>query len=75
MGSITIVGTGWTRGQLTLDAADALRGGARVILHTDHCGCAAWLGEQGIAFESLDGLYESSDDFDEHVRAAARRPP
>ena len=72
MSGITIVGTGWTRGQLTLDAADILRSGARVVLHTDRCGCAEWLREQGIAFESLDGLYETCDDFDEHIEAAAR---
>lgn len=71
MGRITIVGTGWTRGQLTLDASDVLKRGARIVLHTDHCGCADWLREQGIPFESLDRLYESCEDFDEHVEAAA----
>lgn len=70
MGKLTITGTGWTRGQLTLDVLDALTGSARVILHTDHCGCAEWLREHGIPFDSLDALYESTDDFDEHVRAA-----
>ena len=72
MGAITIVGTGWTAGQLTLDAARALESGARVILHTDHCGCAAWLGEKGVAYESLDRLYETCEDFDEHVEAAVQ---
>ena len=72
MGSITIVGTGWARGQLTLDAAEALTSGARVILHTDRCGCAAWLGERGVAYESLDALYDAYEDFDEHAEAAAR---
>lgn len=71
MGAITIVGTGWTQGQLTLDAARALKSGARVVLHTERCGCAAWLREEGIDFDSLDGLYDSCDDFDEHIRAAA----
>lgn len=71
MGTITIVGTGWTAGQLTLDAAEALRGGAKVILHTDRCGCATWLSQQGIAYESLDALYEACEDFDAHARAAA----
>ena len=72
MGKITIVGAGWTRGQLTLDAAEALKSGAKVILHTDRCGCAAWLREQGVAFESLDHLYDAYEDFDEHAEAAAR---
>ena len=71
MGRITIVGVGWTAGQLTLDAIDALTSGARVILHTDRCGCAEWLAGKGIAFESLDALYERFDDFDEHAEAAA----
>ena len=72
MGRITIIGAGWEAGQLTLEAADALTGGARVILHTDRCGCAEWLEKQGIAFESLDGLYEQCEDFDEHAEAAAQ---
>ena len=71
MGMITIVGAGWTAGQLTLDAAGALESGARVLLHTDRCGCARWLKERGVAFESLDALYERCEDFDEHARAAA----
>ena len=72
MGKITVVGTGWTRGQLTLDAVEALTGGARVLLHTERCGCADWLREKGVAFETLDGLYEAIDDFDAHADAAAR---
>lgn len=71
MGAITIVGTGWTAGELTLGAIQALSSGDRVILHTDRCGCAGWLSEKGIAFESLDDLYERCEDFDEHARAAA----
>ena len=46
---ITIIGTGWLSGQLTLEAAEALRGGGNILLHTERCGCAAWLREQGIA--------------------------
>ena len=72
MGKITVIGTGWTRGQLTLDAVAALTGGARVLLHTRRCGCAEWLQEKGIAFESLDDLYEQYDDFDAHADAAAQ---
>lgn len=72
MGSVTIVGAGWTRGQLTLDAAEVLASGARVILHTERCGCAEWLKEKGVAYESLDGLYDACDDFDEHAEAAAQ---
>ena len=71
MGRITIIGMGWTAGQLTLDAARVLESGAKVILHTDRCGCAQWLVERGVAFESLDMLYETCEDFDEHANAAA----
>ena len=72
MGSITVVGVGWRRGQLTLEAAEALTGGARVVLHTERCACAKWLREKGIAFETLDGLYDEYEDFDEHAAAAAK---
>ena len=72
MGRVTIVGTGWTAGQLTLDAAGALTSGAKVILHTARCGCAEWLDAHGIAYTSLDDLYDAYEDFDEHAAAAAR---
>ena len=71
MANITVVGVGLEREQLTLGAAEALTGGARVILHTARIGCAAWLEEQGVPFEALDALYESCADFDEHARRAA----
>lgn len=72
MGNITVVGFGWRAGQLTFEAAEALTGGDHVILHTDHCNCAAWLREKGVAFETLDGLYEEIEDFDAHAETAAR---
>lgn len=72
MGTITVVGAGWTEGQLTLEAAEALTTGVRVMLHTERCGCAEWLRAQGVPYESLDTLYETCDDFDEHAEAAAR---
>ncbi len=68
---ITIIGTGWAAGQLTLEAAEALRSGGRILLHTARCGCAAWLDEQGLDWASLDALYDACEDFDEHARAAA----
>lgn len=71
MGRITIVGTGWTAGQLTMEAAECLKNAERIILHTDHSGCADWLKANEIPFESLDELYESCEDFDEHARDAA----
>lgn len=71
MGRITIVGTGWSAKQLTLEAVEALTGGARIILHTERCGCAQWLNEKDIAFTSVDSLYEACEDFDEHAYKAA----
>lgn len=71
MGKIIVVGVGYEIGQLTLDAIDALRSGAQVILHTGRCGCAQWLEKENIAYSTLDALYESCEDFDEHAQAAA----
>ena len=71
MNRITVVGVGLEVGQLTFAAAEALTGGARVILHTDRIGCAQWLKEKGVSYESLDGLYEEIEDFDEHAHKAA----
>ena len=48
MGRITVVGAGWTRGDLTLNAIEALKHSEIVMLHTDHCGCAEWLDENGM---------------------------
>ena len=71
MAKITVVGVGLEEEQLTLGAAQALTGGARVILHTARVGCASWLKAQNISYEALDDLYESCADFDEHARRAA----
>ena len=56
---------------LTLEALDVLKSGAEVILHTDRCGCAAWLKEQRIPYSTFDSLYEQCSDFDEHTETAA----
>lgn len=71
MGCITVVGHGFEAGQLTLEAAELLQSGRKILLHTERCGCAEWLRERGIAFETLDALYEQCEDFDEHAREAA----
>ena len=72
MGTITVIGAGWTAGQLTIEACEILKKTPKIVLHTDHCGCAQWLRDNDIAFESLDGLYERFDDFDAHAHAAAQ---
>lgn len=71
--SITVVGLGLERGQLTAEAQDLLRSGTRVMLRTAHCDAARWMREQGLAFEALDALYDEAEDFDRlNDRLAAR---
>ena len=55
---ITIVGLGIAAGDLTLDAAQALTSGARVLLRTARVPAADWLRARGASFEALDALYE-----------------
>lgn len=71
MGMIHALGVGLETGDLTLKAAELLRSGAKLILHTERIGCAGWLKEQGLRFETLDFLYEECADFDEHADRAA----
>lgn len=71
MGSVTVIGVGFRREQLTLGAVEVLKGGAQVILHTERCGAAGFLDENGIGYTSLDRLYDEYEDFDEHAQAAA----
>ena len=71
MKKITVIGVGLETGQLTLDAVEALTSGARVILHTGRIGCSQWLEDKEIPFETLDELYETCEDFDEHAEHAA----
>ena len=70
MGNITVIGTGYSKEQLTLGAAELLRNGKKIILHTERCGLAEWLRENEIAFETLDELFDQYEDFDEHADAA-----
>ncbi len=71
MGAITVIGMGFSADDLTMGAVSALRAAGRVILHTGRCALAAWLDAQSIPCETLDALYERSEDFDEHARLAA----
>ena len=71
MGRITVVGAGWTQGELTLNAVEALKQSGVIVLHTDRCGCGEWLKQNGMPFTSLDALYERCEDFDAHAQAAA----
>ena len=71
MGNVTVIGIGHAKQQLTLGAIDKLKSGCAIILHTDRCGAAEWLDENGIEYVSLDMLYDEYEDFDEHAEAAA----
>ena len=63
--AITVVGLGnGTRDDLTLGALGAMRKAQRLILRTSHMQITSLLQEEGIAFTSLDSLYESAEDFD-----------
>lgn len=49
---------------LTLGALEAFKSAAKVILRTGKHNAAGELERQGIAFDTLDALYEQCDDFD-----------
>ena len=70
---ITVVRVGADREEMTLAAAEALKSAPKIVLHTERCGCADWLKENGIAYDSLDELYEKAEDFDDHARIAAEK--
>ena len=71
--SITVVSLGpGDPGLLTLQSAEALRSARMLFLRTARHRAVKWLEEQGIAFASLDDMYDRYDDFDEMHRAMAR---
>lgn len=71
---ITVVGLGPGSAELmTLAALEALTGGERVILRTARHGAAGEFEKRGVAFETLDALYEECEDFDELCARAADR--
>lgn len=71
--TITIVSLGpGDPNLMTLQAADTLRNAKQLILRTERHGAAAWLQEQGIAFTTLDEMYDQYEDFDELHAAMAK---
>ena len=68
MSRIIVIGCGFRREQLTLEAVEAIEGADKVLLRTGRCGLRDHLVEQGVAFETLDALYERAEDFDELIR-------
>ena len=57
---------------LSKGVTEALQSGKHVILRTDRHPVSIWLKEAGIAFESLDALYENSASFDAFDASAAQ---
>ncbi len=71
---ITVVSLGpGDHRQLTVQSLEALRSARRLILRTAQHRTAAWLQEEGVAFENFDALYDQYEDFDEMHRAMAER--
>lgn len=72
MGKITIItlGSGDER-YLTKEGDAVLRCGHRVVLRTQRHPIAAYLRREGVAFETLDSLYEECETFDAFNQAAA----
>ncbi len=74
MHTITVVPLGpGHRDLLTLGAWKQIQKAGFLVLRTARHGAAKMLEEEGLAFESLDTLYEAYDDFDAFARAAAER--
>ena len=61
---ITIIGLGTRAGELSLRAAECLKGAASVLVRAASLASAETLKELGIPFESLDFVYEKSRNFD-----------
>ena len=57
---------------MTLKSLKALKNAEKLVLRTNKHPVADWLKEEGIPFETLDTLYETSYDFDELNQKAAR---
>ena len=71
---ILVVALGPDDGRLvTLGALQALRGAKRLVLRTARHAVADLLQKEGVRFETLDGLYDASEDFDELTAAASER--
>ena len=56
---------------MTFGAANALKDAGQILLRTGRHGISKWLNAQGIAYETLDGLYDAAEDFDGFNAAAA----
>ena len=50
--------------KLTSDRKE-IESAEKIVLQTDRLGCADWLNEQRISYETLDEIYDGAEDFDE----------
>ena len=64
MNLITVVSLGNSLDSLTLGSLEAMRSARRLILRTEQTPSADYRREKGIAYETLDALYEDAEDFD-----------
>ena len=72
MGKITVVALGaGEANKLTLEAVELMEQAPCVIARTLRHGAIAYLQGRGIVFESLDALYDQSEDFDQLNKLAA----
>lgn len=69
---LSIIGLGTKKGELTQDALAALKSADAVFVRTATHPSAESLKEAGIPFESLDGLYASSRNYDTFLAKALR---
>ncbi len=69
---ITIVGLGTEAGSLTLKGLRALREADEVLVRTSSLSSVKTLDEEGIAYSTLDELYESSRNYDSFTQKAVR---
>jgi tetrapyrrole methylase family protein/MazG family protein len=72
MQKLTIVALGPSERYLTCAAREAICSAKRLILQTEKTAAAAWIKTAGLAFTSMDKLYERSETFDELNKAIAR---
>lgn len=73
MHNITIVSLGpGAADHLTLGGLNALKGARQLLLRTRRHAAVPYLEEQGLTFDSLDGLYEHSEDFEAFAAAAVQ---
>lgn len=74
MSRITVISMGpGDPSLLTLQAADALRSGEKLVLRTCRHPVADWLSEQDVEWSTLDALYDRYDDFDRMHTAMAKK--